>query len=122
MVNDCPVSIVKSVSFKSEPAKIKCNLRSATDRFIGMLGQNESSQDRTEGCGEPEAVQSLSTATGRVNSVCLLTHTLANTTDGTVPSISLLSHCHLCTVTSRSSRRTLYGSRLSTNKINLLLF
>lgn len=32
-----------------------------------MLGQNETSQDRTEGCGEPGAVQSLSTATGGVN-------------------------------------------------------
>lgn len=49
MVNDCPVSNIKSVSLLSEPAKRKCNLRSATDRFIGMLGQNESLEDRSEG-------------------------------------------------------------------------
>lgn len=115
MVNDCPVSIIKS-----DKAKRKCNLRCTTDRFIGMLGQNESSEYRSEGCGEPGAVQSLSTATGRVNSVCLLTHTLANTTNETLPSISLLSHCQLSTLTLRSSRRTLYGSLLSSNRIKLL--
>lgn len=100
------VSILESASFWSVRAKRKCNLRSTTDRFIGMSGQNETSQDLSEGCGEPGVVQSLSTARGRVNPVCLFTHTLANTTDETLPSVSLLSHCQLYTVTLRSLRPT----------------
>lgn len=120
MVNDCPVYIIKRISFLSEPVKRKCNLRSSTDRFIGMFGQNVSSQDRTEGCGVPGEVQSLSTATGRVNSVCLLTHTLANTTNETLPSISLLSHCQLCALTLRSSRRTLCGTVTNTSTLSVL--